>query len=101
MPIILKLDQVVITGYENTTNGMFGDIRYRAPEVIRGKVYDFRADLWSYGVILFYLLSGGVYPYDYQDKDLNYKGNDNRPPHPHKRKEEAPKLMKLMSINEV
>ena len=60
----------MIMGYDDTTNGIFGDIRYRAPEVLKGKAYDFKADIWSYGVIIFYLLSGGVYPYDYRPEEL-------------------------------
>jgi len=83
LPKILKLGQSIITGYDQTTNGIFGDIRYRAPEVLRGKAYDFRADIWSFGVILFYILSGGVYPYDYLPQDMKrYNGQSNRPSSP-------------------
>ena len=40
-------------GYDDETNDIFGDNRYRAPEVLKGSAYDFRADMWSYGIILF------------------------------------------------
>ena len=40
-------------GYDEYTHGIYGDIRYRAPEVIRGQYYGFKADSWSFGVILF------------------------------------------------
>ena len=36
---------------------MMGDLRFRAPEVIQGKPYSFKADTWSVGVILFYTLT--------------------------------------------
>ena len=76
-------------GYGNETYGIFGDIRYQAPEVLKGKAYDFRADLWSYGVILFFMLSGGVYPFDYKPEDLSKenKSKGRRPPIPFERNE--------------
>ena len=51
-------------GYDDYTNGIYGDTRYRAPEILKGKAYDFRADSWSYGVILFFMLTG-EHPFDY------------------------------------
>ena len=33
-PRIFKLDKAVIIGAEEFTNGIFGDLRYKAPEVI-------------------------------------------------------------------
>ena len=64
LPRISKLDTAYIMGYEEDTQDMYGDIRYRPPEVIRGKAYSFKADSWSFGVIL-YLLITGEHPFDY------------------------------------
>jgi len=61
-------------GYDERTKGIFGDIRYRAPEVIMGTSYNNKADAWSFGVILFYMLTGTL-PYDDGTKSSNVSGN--------------------------
>ena len=66
IPRILRLDKAQIMGYDERTYGLFGDIRYRAPEVIMGTSYNNKADAWSFGVILFYMLTG-THPFDDDD----------------------------------
>ena len=36
IPRISRLDKAIIIGYEEHTAGIFGDMRYRAPEVVCG-----------------------------------------------------------------
>ena len=63
---ILRFDKARMMGYEVGTDGVLGDIRYRAPEQLKGKLYSSKADVWAFGVILFCMLTG-VHPYDYDD----------------------------------
>ena len=41
------------------TNSVIGTPQFMAPEVILGKTYSHSADLWSLGIVLFELLTGG------------------------------------------
>jgi hypothetical protein len=34
IPKIIRLDTSIITGYNHLSKGIFGDIRFRAPEVL-------------------------------------------------------------------
>lgn len=67
IPRISRLNKAEIMGYGAHCHSIFGDIRFRAPEVVSGKHYDFKADSWSFGVILFQLLTGKL-PFDCSQK---------------------------------
>jgi cGMP-dependent protein kinase len=45
---------------EKRTYTILGTPHYMAPEVLLGKGYNFTADLWSLGIIMYELLAGGV-----------------------------------------
>jgi len=49
-----------------------GTAQYMAPEVLIGKGYGIECDLWSIGVILYFLLSG-MFPFKASDKSLLYQ----------------------------
>ena len=42
----------------------YGTVGYAAPEVIKENKYDYKADIWSIGVITYFLFSGKL-PFDY------------------------------------
>ena len=37
--------------------GIVGDINFKAPEVLAGLPYNYKADSWAVGVILYYILT--------------------------------------------
>lgn len=67
-PRITRINHAIVMDYSARTSGINGDIRFKAPEVVCGKPYDFKAEAWSYGVLLFFMLVGEL-PFD----DPNYK----------------------------
>ena len=50
-------------GIDESTIGLFGNSHFRAPEVILGRQYNNKADVWSFGVIMFFILTGKM-PFD-------------------------------------
>lgn len=71
VPRISRLNKAKVMGHGETEfcNGIEGDIRFRAPEVIMSKSYKQKADVWSYGIILFFVLTG-VLPFDYDNQGI-------------------------------
>lgn len=47
---------------------------YRAPEVTRGETYSFKADVFSFGITLYTMLTGGSHPFE----ELEYKNEMDR-----------------------
>jgi len=92
----LKLDNVIVTGLDSdkdedinvklidfglakhsqsiegkvNLNTYCGTLNFMAPEVIEGKEYDLSCDLWSLGVIAFFILSGKPPFFGQDDVDL-------------------------------
>ena len=56
-PRIANLNKAILLGPHEKTEDLYGDIRFKAPEVVQGKKYDSKADCWSFGVIMFLMLA--------------------------------------------
>lgn len=52
---------------EDIGNSIIGTPAYMAPEIIQGHTYDYRADLWSLGIILYQMVYGFL---PYEDKGM-------------------------------
>lgn len=63
-PRIFDLEHAKIIGVDEISRGLFGDIRYKSPEIVGFKPYNHKADVWAFGVILFLMASGGQFPFD-------------------------------------
>ena len=57
IPRIRNLKYACCISPESKTTGIYGDVHFRAPEVIQGQPYAHKADSWSFGVILYYMLT--------------------------------------------
>ena len=64
---ILDFGLSKILGPGEKCNESYGTPGYAAPEVIRQNKYDFKADIWSIGVITYFLFSSKL-PFDYVNK---------------------------------
>jgi serine/threonine protein kinase len=57
-----------ILGEGETTNNLFGTIYFIAPEIIQMKNYNHKVDVWSIGIILYFLLFEKI-PFDSANDD--------------------------------
>jgi Ca2+-binding EF-hand superfamily protein len=58
-----------IVGPKETSKEPFGTLSYAAPEILQGMPYNKAVDVWSFGIILFLILSGCL-PFDDDDDKL-------------------------------
>lgn len=58
-----------IVGPKETSKEPFGTLSYAAPEILQGLPYNKAVDVWSFGIILFLILSGCL-PFDDDDDKL-------------------------------
>lgn len=66
---------------ENTSfvmTGCTGTLRYISPEVLNKKYYNLSTDVYSYGMIIFYLFSG-LLPYSQRDMNQYFSFRNNKP----------------------
>eukprot|EP00117_Sycon_ciliatum_P016708 scpid55676/ scgid16018/ Probable myosin light chain kinase DDB_G0271550 len=58
-----------IVGPKENSKEPFGTLSYAAPEILQGLAYNKSVDVWSFGIILFLILSGCL-PFDDDDDKL-------------------------------
>ena len=71
-PIIADLGCAKILNNGETCKIFCGTKSYLAPEILQGKVYSFPVDIWSFGVMI-YLMITGKYPFPYLKEKLTKK----------------------------
>ena len=60
LPLIARLSHATVMNIDDDqfTVGCFGDPHFRAPEVLGGQPYTYKADVWSFGVLAYWILTG-------------------------------------------
>lgn len=56
-PQIINVHNFTCIGPDQCTEDKYGDGRFRAPEVIAGEPYNTKSDVWTFGVLIFYMLT--------------------------------------------
>jgi serine/threonine protein kinase len=65
IPKIVDFGLAKIIGPHETANEPFGTLGYVAPEVLKKQPYTFSCDVWSFGCIIYAMLSGSL-PFDHE-----------------------------------
>ena len=61
-----------IIGYYESTNETYGTLFYISPEIIHKKNYNYKEDVWSFGVICYFLLNQKMPFIELNDDFFNY-----------------------------
>jgi len=67
VPKLVDFGLAKMIGPNEKADEPFGTLGYVAPEVLRKEPYSFSCDLWSYGCIIYALLSGSL-PFDHESQ---------------------------------
>ena len=78
------------------TAGIAGTAAYMSPEQIRGEKIDHRTDIWSFGVVLFEMLSGALPFGEYEPLLLHFILSEQPPPLPSKRGRVPEELQRIV-----
>lgn len=66
---IIDLGVAITLPYGKQSSDPIGTLTYIAPEILTHKSYSNKVDVWSIGVILYYLATGGILPFDDEKYD--------------------------------
>jgi serine/threonine protein kinase len=67
IPKLVDFGLAKIIGPNETATEPFGTLGYVAPEVLRKQPYSFSCDVWSFGCIIYAMLSGSL-PFDHESQ---------------------------------
>ena len=67
IPKLVDFGLAKIIGPSETAQDAFGTLGYVAPEVLKKQPYTFSCDVWSFGCIIYALLSGSL-PFDHESQ---------------------------------
>jgi len=65
IPKLVDFGLAKIIGPNETATEPFGTLGYVAPEVLKKQPYSFSCDVWSFGCIIYAMLSGSL-PFDHE-----------------------------------
>ena len=71
---IIDLGVAITLPYGKQSSDPIGTLAYIAPEMYTHKPYSYKVDVWSLGILLYYLASGGAVPFDDEKMDESIMG---------------------------
>ena len=71
---IIDLGVAITLPYGKQSSDPIGTLAYIAPEMYTHKPYSYKVDVWSIGILLYYLASGGAVPFDDEKMDESIMG---------------------------
>ena len=67
---LIDLGVCKILSFGEKTNESIGTDEYISPEIYLHRDYSFKIDIWSLGIVLYFLSTGGYLPFDDEKSDL-------------------------------
>ena len=71
---IIDLGVAVTLPYGQQSSEAIGTLAYISPEMFTHTPYSYKVDVWSIGILLYWLTSGGVVPFDDEKNDERIMG---------------------------
>ena len=71
---IIDLGVAITLPYGKQSSDPIGTLEYISPEMYKHSPYSYKVDVWSIGIILYYLASGGAVPFDDPKMDESVMG---------------------------